>query len=71
MITVPLGRAASFSSQEIDTADGDLLKIEAACKRFDELERYLDSNIRSLTDCGRAWCQGQWIATANIELTVN
>ena len=40
-------------------------------KRFDELEGYLYSNIGSLTDYGRAWRQGERIATANIESTVN
>ena len=49
----------------------DLSKIEAAYKRFKELEGYLYSNIRSLTDYGRAWRQGERIATANIESTVN
>jgi hypothetical protein len=51
-------------------AAGDLSKIEAACKRFNELEGYLHSNISSLTDYGRAWRQGERIATANIESTV-
>jgi hypothetical protein len=50
---------------------GDLLKIEAACKRFYELEGYLYLNIGSLTDYGRARRQGERIATANIESTVN
>ncbi len=56
---------------EIDVAGGDLSKIEAACKRFDEPERYLYSNIGSLTDYGRARREGERIATAHIESTVN
>jgi hypothetical protein len=56
---------------EIDAAGGDLSKIEAACKRIDELQGYLYSNIGSLTDYGRAWRQGERIATANIESMVN
>ena len=56
---------------KLTLAGGDLSKIEAACKRFNELEGYLYSNIRSLTDYGRAWRQGERIATANIKSTVN
>jgi hypothetical protein len=40
-------------------------------RRFDELERYLYSNIGSLTDYGRARREGERIATAHIESTVN
>ena len=56
---------------EIDAAGGDLSIIEPACKRFDELEGYLYSNIGSLTDYGRARREGERIATAHIETTVN
>jgi hypothetical protein len=66
-----LGAQLRAHRNEIDAADGDLSKIEAARKRFDELEGYLYSNIGSLTDYGRAWRQGERIATANIESTVN
>ena len=66
-----LGAQLLSHRNEIDAAGGDLSKIEAACKRFDELEGYLYSNIGSLTDYGRAWRQGERIATANIESTVN
>jgi len=52
-------------------AGGDFSKIEAACKRFDELEGYLYSNIGLLTDYGRARREGERIATAHIESTVN
>ena len=45
--------------------------MQAACKRFDELEGYLYSNIGSLTDYGMAWRQGERMATANIESTVD
>jgi hypothetical protein len=66
-----LGAQLRSHRNEIDAADGDLSKIEAACKRFDELEGYLYSNIGSLTDYGWAWRQGERIATANIESTAN
>ncbi len=66
-----LGAQLLSHRNEIDAAGSDLSKIEAACKRFDELEGYLYSNIGSLTDYGRAWRQGERIATANIESTVN
>ena len=59
------------NENKIDAVGGDLSKIEAACKRFDELEGYLYSNIGSLTDYGRAWREGERIATANIKSTVN
>ena len=62
-----LGAQLLSHRNEIDAAGGDLSKIEAACKRFDELEGYLYSNIGSLTDYGRAWRQGERIATANIK----
>jgi hypothetical protein len=38
----------------VDAAGGDLSKFGAACKRFDELEGYLYSKIKSLSDYGRA-----------------
>jgi hypothetical protein len=66
-----LGAQLLSHRNEIDAAGGDLSKIEAACKRFNELEGYLYSNIRSLTDYGRACRQGERIATANIESTGN
>jgi hypothetical protein len=66
-----LGAQLLSHRNEIDAAGGDVSKIEAAYKRFNELEGYLYSNIRSLTDYGRAWRQGERIATANIESTVN
>ncbi|MGB5083155.1 MAG: ISKra4 family transposase [Methylocystis silviterrae] len=66
-----LGAQLLSHRNEIDSAGGDVSKIEAAYKRFNELEGYLYSNIRSLTDYGRAWRQGERIATANIESTVN
>ncbi|MBG0792857.1 hypothetical protein IYY11_05490 [Methylocystis sp. H62] len=66
-----LGAQLLSHRKEIDAAGGDLSKIEAAYKRFDELQRYLYSNIGSLTDYGRARRQGERIATANIESTVN
>ncbi len=59
-----LGAQLLSHRNKIDAARGDLSKIEAACKRFDELEAYLYSNIGSLTDYGRAWRQGERIATA-------
>jgi hypothetical protein len=54
---------------KIDAGGGDRSKIEAAYKRFKELEGYLYSNIRSLTGYGRAWRRGERIATANVEST--
>jgi hypothetical protein len=45
-----LGAQLLSHRNEIDAAGGDLAKIEAACKRFDELEGYLLSNIGSPTD---------------------
>jgi len=54
-----LGAQLLSHRNEIDAAGGVLSKIEAACKRFDELEGYLYSNIGSLTDYGRAWRQCQ------------
>jgi hypothetical protein len=66
-----LGAQLRSHRNELEAAGGDLSKIEAACKRFDELEGYLYSNIGLLTDYGMAWRQGERIATANIESTVN
>ncbi len=66
-----LGAQLRSHRNELEAAGDDLSKIETACKRFDELEGYLYSNIGSLTDYGRAWRQGERIATANIESTVN
>ncbi len=48
-----LGAQLLSHRNEIDAAGDNLSKIEDACKRFDELEGYLYSNIGSLTDYGR------------------
>jgi hypothetical protein len=66
-----LGAQLLSHRNEIDAAGDNLSKIEDACKRFDELEGYLYSNIGSLTDYGRGWRQGERIGTAHIESTVN
>ena len=71
---IPLARlCAQLLSHrtEIDAARGDSSKLEFALKRLYELEGYLHSNIGSLMDYGRAWRQGERIATAYIKSTVN
>jgi hypothetical protein len=71
---IPLARLCAqllSHRKEIDAARGDSSKLEFALKRFYELEGYLHSNIGSLMDYGRAWRQGERIATAYIESTVN
>ena len=71
---IPLARLCAqllSHRNEIDAARGDSSKLEFALKRFYELEGYLHSNIGSLMDYGRAWRQGERIATAYIESTVN
>ena len=71
---IPMVRLCSqllAQRNEVDAAGGDSSKLESALKRFYELEGYLHSNIGSLMDYGRSWRQGERIATAHIESTVN
>jgi len=49
----------------------DVARIEDAYKWFEELQRYVYSNIGSLMDYGQAWRDGERMSTANIESTVN
>ena len=66
-----LGARLLSHRNEIDAAGSDLSKIEAACKRFGQVEGYLYSNIGSLTNFGRTRREGERIATAHIESTAN
>ena len=71
---IPMVRLCSqllAQRNEVDAAGGDFLEARIALKRFYELEGYLHSNIGSLMDYGRSRRQGERIATAHIELTVN
>jgi hypothetical protein len=66
-----LGAQLLSHRNELEAAGHDVARIEDAYKRFEELERYVYSNIGSLMDYGQAWRDGERVSTANIESTVN
>ncbi len=66
-----LGAQVLSHRNELEAKGHDVARIEDAYKRFEELERYVYSNIGSLMDYGQAWREGEGVSTANIESTVN
>jgi hypothetical protein len=66
-----LGAQILSHRNELGAKGHDVARIEDAYKRFEELERYVYSNIGSLMDYGQTWREGERVSTANIESTVN